>query len=65
LYASEDFPLQHGNEREESEKYTEQCKNVDESRCYLHYPIRSAGQWYEQQLFYANENLIKRRTHPP
>ena len=62
LHPPENFSFQHRDEREEREKYAEQSKNVDEGRCYLRYPIRSAGQWYEQQLLYANENLVMEKS---
>jgi hypothetical protein len=63
LHASENFPLQHGNEREECEKHTEQRENVDQRRCDLHHPIRRTRQRREQQLFYVDENLIKPIAH--
>ena len=58
LYPPKNFPLQHGNEREERQEHTEQRENVDETRTDLNQPIRRMCQWREQPLLCVDENLI-------
>ncbi len=60
LYAPKNFSLQHGNEREEREKYTEQRGDVDEAGCDLHQPVGRTCQRRKQRLFCANEDLVKK-----
>src|SRR5207237_10196780 len=62
-HAAENYPPQQGNEREEREKHPDRRQNVYERRCDLHHPIRRTRQRPEQQLFYADENLVKRINH--
>src|ERR1700736_5971601 len=59
LHSAENFSLEHGHEREESQKTSDQCTDVNQTGSNLNQPIRRVtGQRRKQPFFCSDENLI-------
>jgi hypothetical protein len=63
LNPSENFPFQHGDEREEGKKDRQQGNNVDQTRNKLPKPNRRCGERRKDVFLRLNKNLVEKTAH--
>ena len=64
LYPCENFSLQHREQREKRQEYSEQRQDINQARHHLSCPVRPPCQPRKQPVLCVHENLIDGLNHP-